>query len=128
MRYNPDSLAENAPGLDGTAFTLDKGTLIAMCLRRDEPGAPLESETVDGYAVDDVLAFVFFHELSHVAADDYGHGPEFWSTFKWLLGEAVEAGQLPAGLDFDASPTSYCGVPVDHNPLFDADIVPLEVR
>ncbi len=122
-RYSPDSLAENAPGVDGTAFTINKGEMIAMCLREDVPGTPLATSR-DGYRVDDVLAFVFFHELGHVAANDYGHGDEFWSTFKWILLEAVDAG-LAAGLDFEIRPTSYCGLVIDHNPLFDSEIAPL---
>jgi Zn-dependent protease with chaperone function len=122
-RYSPDSLAENAPGIDGTAFTIDKGEMIAMCLRENVPGAPL-AVSRDGYRVDDVLAFVFYHELGHVAANDFGHGDEFWSTFKWILLEAVDAG-LVANLDFASRPTSYCGLKIDHNPLFDPDIAPL---
>jgi len=127
LRYTPDALAENAPGVDGTAFTLDKGSLIAMCLREAKPGAPLATSQ-DGYSVDGVLLFVFLHELSHVAANEYGHGPEFWSTFKWILQEAMVApglGRSLVALDFDARPTSYCGIAVDHNPLYDSDIVPL---
>jgi len=122
-RYSPDALTENVPGVDGTAFTIDKGEMIAMCLRENMPGMPL-AVSRDGYRVDDVLAFVFYHELGHVAANDYGHGDEFWSTFKWILLEAVDAG-LVANLDFESRPTSYCGLDLDHNPLYDPDIVPL---
>ncbi len=126
-RYSPDALVENAPGVDGTAFTLDKGSLIAMCLREAEPGTPLATSQ-DGYPVDEVLLFVFLHELSHVAADGFGHGPEFWSTFKWILQEALVApglGRQLVAMDFDNRPTSYCGIAVDHNPLYDPNIAPL---
>lgn len=127
LRYSPDALAENAPGIDGTAYTLDKGQLIAMCLREAAPGAPLAAAR-DGYDPNSILLFVFLHELGHVASNEYGHGPEFWSTFKWILQEAVLApgiGPDLVSMDFGARPTRYCGLKVDHNPLFDPSIVAL---
>lgn len=123
-RYDPNTLAENAPGVDGTAFTVNKGDLIAMCLREAGPGKPLLA-TRDGYAPADILTFVYFHELAHVAADEYGHGPEFWATFKWILQQAQAEGISGASLNFAARPTVYCGSPVDHNPLYDPHITAL---
>jgi hypothetical protein len=117
-RFDPGALIENRPGVDGTAFTLDKGLLIAMCLR-----SPANGELISRSS-DEVLTFVFLHEMAHVAAAQIGHGKEFWSTFKWILLEAIECGVYKA-VNYSAKPTTYCGALVNHSPLFDNRIVAL---
>lgn len=110
-RYNPDGLVENPYGsfLQDTAFTVDKGRLIAICLR----GSPTDLH--DG----ELLTFVALHELAHLGLEDSGHPAEFWTTFAFLLSEAREAG-LGGGRNYARRPALYCGrVAVDYNPLYD---------
>jgi hypothetical protein len=120
-RYNPDHLAENSPRdpTGDTSYTLDKGAVIAICLRERDPSA----------AHDDIhdfrtLMFVTLHEMGHIAIDDIDHPPRFWSAFKFLLEEAEEAGILDSP-DFAARPRYYCGVKIDYNPRFDGNTVSL---
>jgi hypothetical protein len=62
-RYNPDNLAENSPKDPGgdTAYSLDKGAIVAICLRNRGGGATLHDL--------DVLTFVTYHELAHIAVE-----------------------------------------------------------
>ena len=121
-RYNPDNLAENSP-LDVTgdsSYCLDKGAVIALCLRtkampaRDGRPAVAAGELHDL----DTLIFVTLHEIAHAAIEDIDHPPRFWSTFKFLLDESEAAG-IYYSRDYEASAIDYCGVHVDYNPKFD---------
>jgi len=111
-RYNPDNLVENSP-LDpsgDTSYTVDKGTLLALCLRaRDK---------TDGFHDMDLLTFVALHELSHIAIEEIDHPPGFWKAFKFILEESVQAGVYTPE-DYRGRPITYCGLVVDYQPLFD---------
>lgn len=114
-RYDPESLFENPPSGGGTSYTVNKGESLALCLR--ERDASLEDT--------ETMRFVVFHELAHLCtpvAD--GHRELFWRTFKFLLLEAQEAG-LIRPVDYAARPESYCGMEINYNPLFDANLEPL---
>lgn len=115
-RYNPDNLAENSPKdpSGDTAYSLDKGAIVAICLREKGAAAP------PGHSIHDLdtLMFVTLHEMSHIAIDEIDHPPPFWSTFKFLLEEAEESG-IYVSPDFSRSPARYCGVNVDYNPRYD---------
>jgi hypothetical protein len=115
QRYNPDNLAENSPHdpSGDTAYSLDKGAIVAICLRHRDP------KKKEGLLDMSTLTFVTLHEMTHIALDAIDHPPEFWSTFKWLLLEAEEAGVFTS-LDYARAPMRYCGVPVDYNPRYDA--------
>lgn len=116
-RYSPDALAENSP-LDpsgDTSYCLDKGALVALCLRA----------RAAGHARHDlgVLTFVALHELAHIAVREVDHPPAFWRAFRWLLEEAAAAGVYRAP-DFAAAPVEYCGIRVDYNPALDPGVGP----
>jgi hypothetical protein len=124
-RFNPDNFAENSPrdASGDSSYCLDKGAVVAMCLRSRGPGrgaggrAPPPDELHDP----ETLTFVMLHELAHIAVDDYDHPPEFWRTFKFLLAEAQLANCYRSP-DFAAAPVDYCGVHVGYNPLYDAQL------
>jgi hypothetical protein len=113
--YNPDNIAENSPRdpSGDTSYTVDKGAVLALCLRGKGPGTPLHPINL--------LTFVALHELTHIAVTVHDHPPEFWIAFKWLLAEAAEAGVYRPE-DFRSRPQTFCGTPVDYNPLFDAGL------
>lgn len=109
-KYNPETLVENDPtDTKNTAYTEDKGRLIALCLRDRHSG---EKKIHN----DDIINFVSMHELAHVASVGYGHGPEFWSNFKHILKEAKDIGYKPK--DYNKEPEEYCGLIVTSNPYF----------
>lgn len=114
-RYNPDNLIENSP-LDtkgDTSYTMDKGSIIAFCLRDKNETHSLHNLPM--------LLFVAIHELAHVAIDDNDHPPLFWEIFKWLLLEAEEA-NIYQSPNFEITPYEYCGMTVDYNPRFDNSV------
>lgn len=132
-RYNPDNLAENSP-LDpagDTSYTLDKGALIALCLRERDPKlkkclrggcSGVDPRTMKLHD-EAITTFVAIHELAHVAINDVDHPPRFWATFKFLLQEADECGVLAAkDARFDLRPTMYCGLRVDYVPTQDPGV------
>lgn len=124
-RYNPGHLAENSPKdpTGDTSYTLDKGAVIAICLRERDPHVRGDPATHDIHDFR-TLMFVTLHEMAHIAVDDIDHPPRFWSAFKFLLEEAEDAGILDSP-DFAARPRRYCGVKIDYNPRFDKNTVAL---
>jgi hypothetical protein len=123
--YNPDNLAENSPrDPEGdTSYTIDKGAVLALCLRERDPAASGDPAAHDLHDLE-MLTFVLVHELAHVAIEDPDHPPRFWRAFRFLLEEAVAAGLL-RGVDYARAPITYCGLPVAYNPLYDPLLRPL---
>jgi hypothetical protein len=119
-RYNPDNLAENSPKDPGgdTSYTLDKGAVVALCLRERDPAASGDPRVNDLHDLD-TLTFVTLHEMAHIAIEDVDHPPRFWAAFRFLLEAAEEAG-VYASPDYAADPRTYCGVKIDYNPRYDA--------
>lgn len=111
-RYDIRALVENSPHnvSDDTSYTIDKGRVLALCLRERTEAARLHSFNV--------LTFVSIHELAHIASREYGHHRTFWATFKFFLEEAVAAGVFDA-VDYRRHPRRYCGSTINYSPLFD---------
>jgi hypothetical protein len=112
-RYNPDNLAENSPRdpRGDTSYTIDKGAIVALCLRDRAPAAAVHDL--------DTLTFVALHELTHIAIEDVDHPPRFWVAFRFILVEAEDAGVFLSP-NYAANPRRYCGLNIDYNPRYDA--------
>jgi hypothetical protein len=123
--YNPDNLAENSPQdpRGDTSYTLDKGAILAICLREKDPSRRGDPRAHDIHDIE-TLTYVTLHELTHIAIKEHDHPPLFWRAFKFVLEEAAEAGILQA-VDYGRDPVVYCGVDIDYNPAFDSSIEPL---
>lgn len=109
--YNPDNIIENNPPTsENTSYVQDKGKVFAMCLR--------EKKTLDRkfHNITD-LEFVLMHEMAHLAALEFGHETEFWTTFKFLLVESTYLGYVP--VDYSKRPFEYCSLQVTYSPYFD---------
>lgn len=99
---------EESPFEEGTSsYTLNKGELIAVCLR---------NKNDKNFHNFDLLKFVIIHELAHVASVSTGHNAEFLRNFKWLLQEAKNA-NIYTPVDYSKNPITYCGVHVSNNPI-----------
>jgi hypothetical protein len=118
-RYNPDNLAENSPKdpSGDTSYTLDKGAVVAICLRERDPAASGDPRVHDIHDLD-TLTFVTLHEMAHIAIEDVDHPPRFWSAFRFILEEAEDAG-LYTSPRYAQAPRQYCGVRIDYNPRYD---------
>lgn len=119
QRYSVDTLVENSPlnPLGDTSFTVRKGKVLALCIREKQSGrSELHSANL--------VTFVHFHEMAHLAIDDLQHPPRFWQAFKLLLLEAEDAGIITTP-DYRRQPVAYCGMNVNYNPRYDPTIAPL---
>jgi len=90
--------------LDTTSYTTDKEH-ITLCLRNENDYA-LHSENV--------LMFVFIHEIAHVGNHSYGHDENWRKFFVFLLEEAEARGYYQYH-DFEQMPVEYCGMMVQQN-------------
>ena len=100
---------EEAPNDDGSSYTINKGDLVALCIRHKTVGHPFHDYNT--------LLFVIIHEMAHIASISEGHNSEFISNFKWLLQEAKLLGYYEP-VNYQKSPMTYCGVKVTNNPYF----------
>jgi len=100
---------EEAPNDDGSSFTINKGDLVALCLRHKKGDHPFHDYNT--------LLFVIIHEMSHIASISEGHNSEFIANFKFLLKEAKDFGYYEP-VDYQKEPINYCGINVTNNPYF----------
>jgi hypothetical protein len=110
-RYNPSVITENYPfGNDtDTSYTINKGDELVYCLRSKTDSSKI--------CPMNTLLFVVLHEMSHVMSISFGHNDEFFDNFMFLLDEADKAG-LYNPVDYGKNPQEYCGLTIDHNPMF----------
>jgi hypothetical protein len=114
--YKPkDTIQENVPkdSSDDTAYTINKGTIIALCLRYLNDKNKFHDLNT--------LRFVILHEMSHIFSVTYGHDITFWTHFKFLLQEAIIIG-IYDPVNYKLTPIDYCGVSVKYNPLYDSSL------
>lgn len=110
--YNPDVFYENDPRYSSdTSYTLNKGDSMYICLRKRHNPIEFEDE--------ETIFFVMLHECAHIGNyNGWGHDDRFWTVFKFLLYEAVQAGVYEP-IDYAKHPKEYCGISVYYMPLND---------
>ena len=108
--YNPKKISETLPTSEFTAFSENKGEKLAFCLNTEKDG--------DNLIDPNTLTFVAIHELAHIATQSVGHKDEFWSNFKFLLGEAAKI-NIYSQTDYKKQPVRYCGMNITDNPYYD---------
>jgi predicted metal-dependent hydrolase len=107
--FNPNRIVETLPTSEFTAYSEGKGVKLAFCLRKHKN----EMKLIDI----NTLTFVALHELSHLMTESIGHKQEFWNNFKFMLKHAADE-SIYEPIDYAKSPTDYCGLMIDDNPLF----------
>ena len=100
---------EEAPNDDGSSYTINKGELMALCLRHKTGDHPFHDYNT--------LQFVMIHELAHIASVSEGHNQEFINNFRFLLREAKSFGNYEP-VNYSHEPIHYCGIKVTNNPYF----------
>lgn len=101
--FNEDEVSEGSPTSGYTSYTINKGKMI-LCIRQKDKNKTLIKDR-------NLLRYVVFHELGHIASKSVGHNEEFWKTFKFIMKEAVDAG-LYDKVDYASNPQPYCGIKV----------------
>jgi hypothetical protein len=105
-RWRGSKLCETGSFSQDAAFSLNKGEIIALCVRR--PDGRLEDI--------DTGTFVAIHELAHLAVDDNGHTPRFWEAMRYLLKIAIEDAHVYTHQPFERLKRTYCGMPITSSP------------
>jgi len=101
---------EEAPNEDdSTSYTINKGDLMALCIREKKTDHPFHDYNT--------LLFVIIHEMSHIMSISEGHNSEFIENFRFLLKEATNLGYYTP-VNYRESPIEYCGMKVTNNPYF----------
>jgi len=88
-------------------YNIDKGKYIAVCLHDQNNVLNSFNETF----------FVVLHELAHIATKEYEHNDSFWTTYRWLLRSASDAG-LYHIVDYNKYPVKYCHHQLNETPFF----------
>ena len=101
--FNPQTIIENDPDSEHTAYSENKGEKIAFCLNTTKKGDTLIDENT--------LTFVAIHELAHTMSESIGHKEEFWKNFKFLLENSVRC-HVYTPVDYAKHPISYCGMTI----------------
>ncbi len=104
--FNSRNIIENTPGGQYTAYSVNKGEQLAICLRNAKD---------DKFIDDNLIFFVSIHEMAHVMTDEVGHTPKFWDNMRYLLEESNELGfYIPE--DYSKNPQMYCGQEINSTP------------
>jgi hypothetical protein len=112
LNYNPERLIESVASGKDTAYTINKGERMHMCVRSADDGSLHDLE---------LCKFVMLHELAHIANEKWGHGPDYWETFKWVLHVAYTSG-IYTPVDYKRAPQRWCSLNVNYNPYFDPSV------
>ena len=108
--FNPKKVMETLPTSEHTAYSENKGEILAFCLNASKNSTTLIDENT--------LTFVALHELSHIGTLEVGHTPTYWQNFKFILENAVESG-IYTPVDYKKKPAGYCGMTITDNPYYD---------
>ncbi len=96
------------PSTDTPGFVINKSDAMQICLTTS-PDKPHDLDELN------LNTFVLIHEISHLGALEYEHGPEFMSVFKKMLRASLNLG-IWKYVDYRKNPQMYCNYFVDATP------------
>ena len=104
--FNSRNIIENTPGGQYTAYSVNKGEQLALCLRDAKDDTFIELN---------LIIFVAIHEIAHVMTDEVGHTKKFWNNMRYLLEEGEKIGIYTVE-DYSKNPKMYCGLEINSSP------------
>lgn len=104
--FNSRNIIENTPGGKYTAYSVNKGEQLALCLRDAKDDTFIELN---------LIIFVAIHEIAHVMTDEVGHTKKFWNNMRYLLEEGEKIGVYRPE-DYSKNPKMYCGLEINSSP------------
>jgi hypothetical protein len=107
-KYTPDDLSELSPNSKYTAYSLNKGEKLKICLRDKNMKLINDMNTT---------MYIMCHELSHLMTKEEQHPPIFWDNMVYLLKKATNCG-IYKPIDYLKNPVKYGDNLINHNPLF----------
>ena len=106
---------EEAPFENNTSsYTINKGELMAICLRPHD----IENKYLSNFHDENTLWFVVSHEMAHIMSLSEGHNSEFVNNFKFILQTSHQLGFYNNPVNYKTNPITYCGVNVTNNPFY----------
>lgn len=107
-KYNFDEFSELNPDSKYTAYSLNKGERIKLCLRDKHMNL-----------IDDMNTSIYImcHELSHLMTEQEQHPPIFWDNMVYILKQAEKCG-IYKPVDYQTYPVQYGHNYIHKNPLF----------
>ena len=84
----------------GTSYTINKGDVVALCLRSRNDNSLHNINTI---------MYVALHELSHIACPEYGHTVLFKNIFSFLIRIAIKI-CIYREIIYEINPQEYCGL------------------
>ena len=104
--FNSRNIIENTPGGKYTAYSVNKGEQLALCLRDAKDDTFIELN---------LIIFVAIHEIAHVMTVEVGHTKKFWNNMRYLLEEGEKIG-IYRPEDYSKNPKMYCGLEINSSP------------
>lgn len=106
QNYNPDTLFELVDKSKYTAYNVNKGEEIAICIRDK-----------NNKIIDDMNScmFIIIHELAHLMTITEQHTPEFWDNMRQLLEKGNEC-SVYKPIDYSKNPQYYCNQLIQETP------------
>jgi len=104
--FKSRNIIENTPGGKYTAYSVNKGEQLALCLRDAKDDTFIELN---------LIIFVAIHEIAHVMTDDVGHTKKFWDNMRYLLEKGEKIGVYRPE-DYSKTPKNYCGLEINSSP------------
>lgn len=104
-RINGVKIIENPNNDNSTSYTINKGEVIAFCLR---------SKKTNNFHTINMIMYVALHEFSHVACPTLNHGPPFPQIFRFFLKCAEKIG-IYQHVNYQINPHEYCGITIREN-------------
>ncbi len=101
------------PTTDTPGFVINKDVAMQICLTK----SPENPHELDDFNTN---MFVLIHEIAHLGAIEYDHGPEFLSVFKKLLRASLDIG-IWEYTDYGKNPEMYCDYNVNAVPTIPAN-------
>ena len=105
-KFNSNNIKENIPSSEYTAYSVNKGEELVLCLRNINDNSFIDINTI---------LFVGIHELAHIMTDEVGHTEKFWSNMEYLVTKANEI-NIYNPIDYSKYPTDYCGQEINTTP------------
>lgn len=98
-------LTENSPDGKYTSYTINKGDMIALCLR---------SKDNNQFHDINLIMYVVLHELAHTACPEIGHTDLFKTIFTFFLKVAIDL-KIYSNVNYQQTPMEYCGITITEN-------------
>tara|TARA_B110000285_G_C15094038_1_gene600842 strand:+ start:207 stop:716 length:510 start_codon:yes stop_codon:yes gene_type:complete len=100
-KYKPRKLYENMEKSDYSAFSVNKGEEVHVCVRKNNTGKIITN-------LNNIM-YVMLHELAHIMTVEIGHIDAFWDNYEFLIENAIKCGEYSFE-DYDKKYTEYCGI------------------